>query len=122
MMDKEKENFFIEFKDLLADYLQNRLGLLRLSAYEKIARIIALLFSGIVLTILFFFGILFISLMCGLYLNSILHSPFLGFGIVGGLYLGCFLLVLKYRKALIEKLIMNAVISILFDDEEDKEK
>ena len=61
-----KENFFEDFKQLIVEYVQKRLELTRIIVYEKIARIVALLFSGIILGFVFLFTILFLSFLVGL--------------------------------------------------------
>ena len=115
----EKEHFFSDLKKLIVDYLQNRLELVRLSAFEKIAKIIALLFSGMILTMLLFFSVLFISLMMGFYFSNLFQNTFYGFAIVAGFYLIVFIVLLIYRKQLIEKFIINAVVKVLFEEEDE---
>jgi uncharacterized membrane protein YqjE len=114
-----KENFFNEFKDLIVEYIQNKLELTRISTYEKIAKIIALLFSGIILVFMFFFTIVFSSLLVGFYFSEYFGSNFYGFGIVAAIYGFSFLLLLVFRKQLLEKYIINAVIHILFKEKND---
>jgi hypothetical protein len=115
----EKERFFSDFKNLIIDYLQNRLELVRLSAFEKMAKIIALLFSGMILTMLLFFSVLFISIMAGFYFSNLFQNTFYGFAIVAGFYLITFVVLLIYRKQLIEKFIINAVVKVLFEEEDE---
>ncbi len=114
-----KEHFFSDLKNLVVDYLQNRLELVRLSAFEKIAKIIALLFSGMILTMLIFFSVLFISLMAGFYFSNLFQNTFYGFAIVAGFYLITFIVLFIYRKQLIEKFIVNAVVKVLFEEEDE---
>jgi len=114
-----KEHFFEDFKDLIIEYLQNKLQLARISAYEKIAKIIAVIFSGIVLVILFFFTIVFMSLLAGFYFSEYYGSNFYGFGIVAAAYFISFLILLLFRKQVLEKFIINAVINILFKEKDE---
>ena len=119
-MDKQEEtHFFTDLKKLVVDYLQNRLELAKMSAYEKIAKLVALLFSGIFLTILLFFTILFISLMGGFYFSNLFHNTFYGFSIIAAFYLILFVVLFVLRKSIIEKFIIDAVIKILFDGDDE---
>lgn len=117
----DKETFFSELKNLIVDYLQNRLELARLATFEKIAKIVAILFSGMILTILLFFSVLFISIVGGLFFSKLLDSILWGFTIIAGVYILLFVVLFIYRKTLIEKYIINTVIAVLMD-EEDEEK
>jgi hypothetical protein len=117
----DKETFFSELKNLIVDYLQNRLELARLATFEKIAKIVGILFSGMILTILLFFSVLFMSIVGGLFFSKLLDSMLLGFTIIAGFYVVLFIVLFIYRKTLIEKYIVNTVIAVLMD-EEDEEK
>ena len=114
-----KEHFFEDLKNLIIEYIQNKLQLARISAYEKIAKIIAVIFSGIVLVILFFFTIVFMSLLAGFYFSEYYGSNFYGFGIVAAAYFIAFLILLIFRKQVLEKFIINAVINILFKEKDE---
>ena len=114
-----KEHFFKDLKSLIVEYVQNRLELTRISAYEKIAKIVALIFSGIILVFLFFFTIVFLSLLAGFYFSEFYGSTFYGFGIVAAFYFITFLILLLFRKPLLERSIMNSVIKILFKEKDE---
>jgi len=114
-----KEHFFKDLKDLIVEYVKNRLELTRISAYEKIAKIVALIFSGIILVFVFFFTIVFLSLLVGFYFSEYWGSNFYGFGLVAAFYFISFLLLLIFRKPLLERSIMNAVIHILFKEKDE---
>lgn len=115
----DKKAFFSDLKKLVVDYLQNRLALVQLTAYEKIARIAGVLFSGIVLLILLFFSLLFISLAGGFYFSQLFQSTFYGFSLIAVCYVMLFVLLLVFRKRLLEQFVINAVIRILFDQEDE---
>ncbi|MEI6595743.1 MAG: phage holin family protein [Bacteroidota bacterium] len=114
-----KENFFEDFKNLIVEYVQKRLELTRIIVYEKIARIIAFLFSGIILGFVFLFTILFLSFLVGFYFSNIFENTFYGFGIVAAFYVFTFLILLLFRKQLLEKFVINAVIKILFKENDE---
>ena len=115
----DKEHFFKEIKNLFVDYLQNKLELVRISTYEKIAKIVALLFSAIILLVLLFFSILFVSVVAGFYFSRLFDSMYYGFSIVAGFYVVSLMVLSIFRKSLIEKFIINAVIRVLFKEKNE---
>ncbi len=116
----DNEHFFSDLKNLIVEYFKNRLEIARLSVFEKIAKIIAVIFSAIILVFLFFLTILLLSLTGGFYLSNIFENNFYGFGIMAAFFLFLFILLLLFRKELLDKLIINKVIRILFDDKNEK--
>jgi hypothetical protein len=123
MNDPDKSRFFADLRELIIDYLQQRLELTRALAFEKIARIVAYLVIGFVLALLFFFGLLFLSFLLGFYLSEVLNSQVAGFAIVAGLYFLAFMILLLLRERVFAKGIMNSIIRILYERqaEEDEE-
>ncbi|MEI6507453.1 MAG: hypothetical protein WCO54_03155 [Bacteroidota bacterium] len=116
----DNEHFFSDLKNLIVEYFKNRLEIARLSVFEKIAKIIAVIFSAIILVFLFFLTILLLSLTGGFYLSNIFENNFYGFGIMAAFFLFLFILLLLFRKELLDKMIINKVIRILFDDKNEK--
>lgn len=124
MNEPDKSRFFADLRELLVDYIQNRLDLTRALAFEKIARIVAYIVIGIILALLFFFGLFFLSFMFGYYLSGLLNSQLAGFGIIAGLYFLMFAVIFTFRERLFAKTIVDSIIRILYerqtaeDDEE----
>ena len=118
----EPENFFTESRKKLEAYVNERLLLLKLEALEKTAKMSASLFTAIVLLLLAFFILLFLSLMAGYYFANLTGSLFAGFGIVTAFYIILFVVILKLKKPVIEKNIRNMIISNFFDKQEEDEK
>lgn len=115
---EDRVSFFAEVKQLIADYLEARLKLLKIGAYEKIAKVTAVLFSSIIITLLGFFLLFFLSISAGFYLGMLLNSNALGFLIIFGIYLILFIIIFVFRKKLLEKFIVDKVIKRLFEREE----
>ncbi len=122
MKDKEKSHFFSDFKELLVEYLQNRFELTQALAFEKIAKIVAYLVIGLVLALLFFFGLMFFSFMLAYYLSDTLNSQLIGFAIVGGIYLLSFFLLFKYREQILARTIVNSIIKILYERQSNEDE
>jgi hypothetical protein len=117
----ENPSFFNESKQLLVDYVEARIELFKISVYEKIATVSAVLFSSLVIALAGFFVLLFLSISGGLYLGSLLDSNALGFLIVAGIYILLLLFVIIFRKKLLEKHITDKVIEQLFKNEDNDE-
>ena len=122
MKDTEKSHFFSDFKELLVDYIQNRLNLTQALAFEKIAKIVAYLVIGLVLALLFFFGLMFFSFMLAYYLSDTLGSQLIGFAIVGGIYFLFFILIFSFREQLFAKTIVNSIIKILYERQNNEDE
>jgi hypothetical protein len=124
MNEPDKSRFFADLRELLVDYIQNRLDLTRALAFEKIARVVAYIVIGVILALLFFFGLFFLSFMLGYYLSDLLNSQLAGFGIIAGLYFLMFAVILTFRERLFAKTIVDSIIRILYErqtSEDDEE-
>jgi hypothetical protein len=83
--------------------------------------LVATLFSSLIIAILAFFILLFISIMAGYFFASVTHSLYIGFGIVAAFYIILLILIIKLRKKVIEKKIIDDVIKGFFLTNEDDE-
>ncbi|HSC40333.1 MAG TPA: phage holin family protein [Chitinophagaceae bacterium] len=124
-MEEQKQSFFEETQEMVEDYVGNRLQLLKLQAAEKSSKIISLLLTVLVMALLSFFILLFLSMTLGYYLAQKTGSLFTGFGIVAVFYVVLLVVVLYLRKRYLDKYISNTVIRIFFDstaDDDDTEE
>lgn len=90
--------------DSLVKYLEVNVELIKLDAKETAVRIISKMMKAIVMMILGSFTLLFISLACAFYLDTIFGSPFYGFFVVGLFYLLLFVVFWLGRKKIIRKI------------------
>lgn len=111
----EQPDFFDESGKKLKEYMDERALLLKMQAVEKTSKLVAVLFTTLILALLGFFILFFLSIMLGYYFASLTNSLYAGFGIVAGLYLILFIAILLLRKNVIEKYIINTVIATIFD-------
>jgi uncharacterized membrane protein YdjX (TVP38/TMEM64 family) len=121
MMEETKDDFFTQYRKDIEQYVQDRLLLLKLQASEKTARLVALVFSLLMMGIVVFFILLFLSIMAGYYFADITGSLYTGFGIVASFYLMIGVLLIITRKWF-DKKIINAVIRIFFDKTEEADE
>lgn len=117
-----QEQFFKESGHKIEQYIQDRLLLLKLKTVEKISKLVAVMFAVLVVAVLVFFIFLFLSIMAGYYFAEITGSMFLGFGIVSAFYIVILVTLIALRKSVLERMITNTVINILFDDKDEEEE
>ncbi|HRI20964.1 MAG TPA: hypothetical protein PLA68_08410 [Panacibacter sp.] len=115
----EEEDFFAESKTVLESYIQDRILLLKLQSVEKISVLVSLMFMGLLMALLSFFVLLFISIMAGYYFASLTGSMFAGFGIVASFYIILLILLATLGKKYLTVFITNLVIKIFFDQNAD---
>lgn len=118
----EKSPVISELKQLITEYFDARLKLIKLETFEKIAKVTAVLFSSLVVALLGFFLLFFLSMSLGFYLGKVFESMALGFLAVTVLYLILFVLVLIMKKDLLEDLLIERIIGELTKKEEDDEQ
>ncbi len=111
----EQENFFEESKTALEKYLEDRILLLKLQSVEKISGLISLMFTGLLIALLSFFVLLFISIMAGYYFGSLIGSVYAGFGIVAAFYIIMLIILVTAGKKYLTVFITNLIIKIFFD-------
>lgn len=109
----EQQNSFQELKTMLTDYIEARIKLFKLELFEKTAKVSAALFASVLMMMLAFFLLLFLSLSAGFYIGASLGSYGTGFLIVTGVYTIIFGVVVLVKKNTLEKYIVNRVISEL---------
>ncbi len=108
-------------KDVL-EYIEVKLDLIRLHTAENLSRIFSNVATIAVIGYLLFFIILFISLAGGYYIGSLLDSTELGFLCVAGFYTLLLVLFLAFRKQIVERPVIKAIVRLFFPKFEDDEK
>jgi len=120
MEQQPEQSFFKESRQKIEEYIQDRILLVKMQMVEKISRLAASLFTGIIIALLSFFILLFISIMAGYLFAALTHSLYIGFGIVAALYIILLILIIKFHKKLIGTFVTNTVIRILFEQIEEE--
>jgi hypothetical protein len=108
-------------KDVL-EYIEVKLDLIRLHTAENLSRIFSNVATIAVIGYLLFFIILFISFAAGYYFGSLLDSNELGFLCVAGFYSLILILFLAFRKQIVERPVIKAIVRLIFPKFEDDEK
>ncbi len=120
-MEEAEKDFFKESKEKIEQYVQDRIWLLKLQISEKTARMVAVLFTLLMIGLLTFFVVLFLSMMAGYYFSALTGSFFSGFGIVSAFYVFLLLILILCRKW-VQKKIMDKVIAVFFTKMDTDEK
>lgn len=115
-MSEWKENIEQLASDLHA-YADVRINLMKLKLAEKMSRlvgtVVAAIAVGIALILFFSFASVGLAILVGKWLGSL----WLGFLILGAVYLLAGLIIWRGRRSLIQVPVMNAMIQQLFEEE-----
>ena len=110
----QQPNFFTETVDSLKQYVNDRITLIRLQAIEKVSTVAAGVASGIVLSVLGLFFLVFLSITLGFLFASWLGSNAAGFGIVAGIYLLLIIIIVVFGKKIFGNLVTKKIIQNSF--------
>src|SRR4030095_11779980 len=118
-MDGENRNFFEDLKDTVIDYLQAKARLTKIQAFEKMARVLGVIFLFFVIFIFFCFVVIFTGLMLGFLLADLTNSNALGFSIVAVLFIIVLIILVVRRKSMLERPVMENIAKVLFEDDDE---
>ena len=110
----EKEGFFVETKEMIEEYVEDRLLLLRMQTMEKVAKASSFIFIALAVSFICLILIMIISFIIGYSLSQAVGSYQAGFGILGGIYILLIFLLLYVNKKFIAKKIADAVVKFSF--------
>lgn len=114
-MEEQKGDFFEDTQKLLTNYVDDRILLLKIQAAEKTGRFASTMINVLVIALIFFFVVLFFSVVGALYFSEVLGSYLRGFGMMLAIYVAVLIIYLILSKLFISKKIMNSAIKIFFD-------
>jgi len=106
----------------IQEYIEVRLDLLRLHTAENISRILSNAVNTAVIGYFLLIILLFLSFAGGFFFGSLLHSNELGFLCVAGFFMLVLVIFLVFRKQIIERPIIKAVMKLFFSKLSDSEK
>jgi hypothetical protein len=116
MPNENFAQYFSSLKQSAGQYINNRIDLVKLEATEKVSKIVGILVSGLILGLLAFFVLLFVSIMAGYYFAHLLGGLFAGFSIVAGFYLLLFVAFAVWGRPWLMEKIADTVAGIALDD------
>lgn len=106
----------------IQEYIEIKLDLIRLHTAENISRILSSAVNATIIGYLLLFILLFLSFAGGYFFGSLLHSTELGFLCVAGFYLLVLILFIVFRKHIVERPIIKAILKLFFPKFSDNEK
>lgn len=111
MEEKEK---FEELTKSLKSYIQTNIELIKLEASDRTSIIGSSFISIILISFTVILFLLFISIGLGFYLSNCFNDSYTGFILIAFFYLIMSLLLILFRKKLIENPMRNKIIRIIF--------
>jgi len=109
-------------KNDIQEYIEVKFDLLRLRTAESLSRVLSSALNVAILGFLSFFILLFLSIAAGYFLASLLQSNELGFLCVAGLYGLVMAIFIIFRKRIIERPIIKAIMKLIFPKSGEDEK
>lgn len=110
------DSFFSNYKDLLVDYAEKRIELAKLEAIEKTAIVGGLSASFLLIILLGFMSLMFVSVMLGFLLADLSGSMLKGFSLLALFYLVLLIMVIIFRRS-ISKPISDLLVKVLSKEE-----
>ncbi|MBK7850439.1 MAG: phage holin family protein [Bacteroidetes bacterium] len=117
MLNEEKQEIE-ELVDSAKEYIETRSEISKLKAIDKGSKMAGSMASGIILMVLFFAILAFVSIAVAFALSEWIGRAFSGFLIVAGFYLLVFVLLALNKERWIENPVTNSIIRNFFKDHE----
>jgi biotin transporter BioY len=121
MEEKKVSTLFEDMRDDVSSYITGTIELSKLEVYEKISIGSAATAYGVVIAGILLFAFVFIFITGAFYLAEILHSTWMGFGIVTAAAILVALIMLLLKKT-IKGAIANSVAKFLMKKENKEAK
>jgi ABC-type transport system involved in multi-copper enzyme maturation permease subunit len=115
-MENNPDTYFDETYELVKQYTDERLLLLKIQSAKKTAKITSKVIFIFIASILAFFVMMFLGFMLAYYFAEKMNSNFYGFTIVAGIYLLSLLLFIVIYRSYFSTKIMNMVTGIFFEN------
>jgi len=103
----------------LREYMKVQYELLKLQLVHKLSASISWLMSAMVIMLIAFLSVLFLSAAAGVYFANVLGSYTAGFSVVGLIYLFIFFILILFRKNIIATPLKNKIIEEALNESED---
>jgi hypothetical protein len=120
-MEDNFSNYFNQTGKVAKEYLETRLDLIKLQAAGKLSKALGLFFSLTMAFLLFFFVIVFLGMVVGFWIGEKTGSFTIGFSCAAGLFVLLFLIILFFRKALIQGPLSRLLIAELVEEIEERD-
>ncbi len=109
-----EKTFFEDVQQRVERYVEDSLLLAKLEATEKMAGVAPRIFLGLALLFIGFFIVLISSFLLGYYFTLLTGSVFTGFGIILGIYILLFFVIVLLYKRYIKQALANMIVKMMF--------
>ncbi|MCX6301432.1 MAG: phage holin family protein [Bacteroidia bacterium] len=106
----------------IQEYIEVKLDLFKLQSAENISRVVSNVVVAVIALLLGSLVLFLLSFAAGYFMASLLHSNELGFLCVAGFYILLILIILIFRKSIIDRPVIKSVIKIFFPKTGSDEK
>ena len=114
----EKEGFFVQMKELMQEYVEDRLLLVKLQLTEKVAKASSMLFITLAVGFLSLLLFMIVSFIAGYLLSQAVDSYPVGFGILAAIYVVLIVLLLWVHKKYMAKIVADNVVKFSLQSKE----
>ena len=118
-MDKDKQTFFEETRNLVEGYVEDRILLFKLQTGEKAAKLVSSFYIMFFIGLLLFIILLILTVIAGYFLAFLTNNFIIGFGIVAVIYVILIFIVYSMHKKFLGKRVMDSVIKLLFENKDE---
>lgn len=119
-MQDNLNDFYKENKRLVADYVETRLQLLKLTSVRSLSRTFSMLILITLISFMVLFFLLFLVIAFSWFMADLLGSAAMGFLCGGGVFLIILLLGIVFRKALFLNPLIRLFIRTATMEEDDE--
>jgi hypothetical protein len=106
----------------IQEYIEIKLDLLKLQTAESISKIISGAAVAVIIILFLTLILFFLSFAAGYFMATLLNSNELGFLCVAGFYLLLMVIILIFRKKIIDRPVIKSVVKIFFPKAGSDEK
>lgn len=108
--------------DKAKEYINTRIAQVKLSLAEKVSKALSVMIAGFVAVLVFLFFLLFGSIAAAIAIGNMIENLWLGFLIMGGVWLLLGIIIWKAKDRLLRIPIMNTILDSLFNHEKEDEE
>ena len=114
----EKQGFFVETKQLIEEYVEDRILLLKLQVTEKAAKLSSVIFIAVIVIFLLLLIFMIATFIAGYYLSKAVGSYAGGFGILAAFYILLMGILIYIHRRFLGNYISNKVVKMSFSNKE----
>ena len=123
MYDKDKfSTFYRDNKDLLKEYIEIRMDLIRLQGVRMLSRSFSLVMVGLIVILLSLFILFFLGIAFAFWISDLTGSNVAGFTSAAGLFALLLILTIIFRRPLFQNPMIRLFINESIPENEEEEE